>query len=95
MMKIMAACGSGLGSSFMIEMNIQTILKDLGIKEVDVEHTDMSQLYPNCADIIVVAKDLAMSITNIPDMVVLNNILDKTELREKIVGALRAKNLIK
>lgn len=28
-MKIMAVCGSGLGSSFMMEMNIKKVLKKL------------------------------------------------------------------
>ncbi|SUH02723.1 sugar phosphotransferase component II B [Salmonella enterica subsp. enterica] len=28
-MKIMAICGSGLGSSFMVEMNIKKVLKKL------------------------------------------------------------------
>ncbi|MDN5493490.1 MAG: PTS lactose transporter subunit IIB, partial [Lactococcus sp.] len=27
-MRLAAVCGSGLGSSFMVEMNIQTILKE-------------------------------------------------------------------
>jgi PTS system ascorbate-specific IIB component len=27
-MKIMAICGSGLGSSFMVEMNIKKVLKN-------------------------------------------------------------------
>ncbi len=94
-MKIMTACGVGLGSSFLIEMNIRTILDTLGISGATVEHTDMSQIYPNCADVIVVASDVAMGLSRIPDMVVLNNILDKKELEEKIVAALRAKNFIK
>ena len=37
-MKIMAICGSGLGSSFMVEMNIKKVLKKLEI-EAEVEHS--------------------------------------------------------
>lgn len=29
MLRIGTACGSGLGSSFMVQMNIESILKDL------------------------------------------------------------------
>lgn len=36
-MKIMAICGSGLGSSFMVEMNIKKVLKKLNI-DAEVEH---------------------------------------------------------
>lgn len=39
-MKIMAICGSGLGSSFMVEMNIKKVLKKLEI-EAEVEHSDL------------------------------------------------------
>lgn len=31
-MKIMAVCGSGLGSSFMLEMNIKKVLNKLSIQ---------------------------------------------------------------
>ena len=37
-MKIMAICGSGLGSSFMVEMNIKKVLKKLDI-DAEVEHS--------------------------------------------------------
>lgn len=37
-MKIMAICGSGLGSSFMVEMNIKKVLKKLNI-DAEVEHS--------------------------------------------------------
>ncbi|MDV2887907.1 PTS lactose transporter subunit IIB, partial [Alkalihalophilus pseudofirmus] len=42
-MKIAAVCGSGLGSSFMVEMNIKSILDQLGINQDDIEvtHFDM------------------------------------------------------
>ena len=30
-MKILAVCGSGLGSSFMLEMNVQQILGEFGV----------------------------------------------------------------
>ena len=30
-MKILAVCGSGLGSSFMLEMNIKKVLTQLGV----------------------------------------------------------------
>ena len=30
-MKITAVCGTGLGSSFMLEMNVKKVLKELGV----------------------------------------------------------------
>ena len=52
-MKIMAICGSGLGSSFMVEMNIKKVLKKLDI-EAEVEHSDLSSATPGAADLFVI-----------------------------------------
>jgi len=50
-MKILAVCGSGLGSSFMLEMNIKKVLKELGV-EAEVGHSDLASVTPADADIL-------------------------------------------
>lgn len=83
-MKIMAVCGSGLGSSFMVEMNIKKVLKKLGI-EAEVEHADLSSAVPGVADVFVMAKDLAGSASVPADkLIILDNIISMPELEEKI-----------
>nr|WP_318380154.1 PTS sugar transporter subunit IIB [uncultured Enterobacter sp.] len=83
-MKIMAICGSGLGSSFMVEMNIKKVLKKLNI-EAEVEHSDLSSATSGAADLFVMAKDIAAS-ASVPDhqLVVINNIIDINELEAKL-----------
>lgn len=83
-MKIMAICSSGLGSSFMVEMNIKKVLKKLNI-EAEVEHSDLSSATPGAADLFVMAKDIAAS-AGVPDhqLVVINNIIDINELEAKL-----------
>lgn len=83
-MKIMAICGSGLGSSFMVEMNIKKILKKLNI-DADVEHSDLSSATLGAADLFVMAKDIAES-ASVPahQLVVISNIIDINELEEKL-----------
>ncbi|MGQ7806928.1 PTS sugar transporter subunit IIB [Hafnia alvei] len=83
-MKIMAICGSGLGSSFMVEMNIKKVLKKMGV-EADVEHSDLSSAIPSEADLFVMAKDIAAS-ASIPDnqLIVITNIIDINELETKL-----------
>jgi Phosphotransferase system, galactitol-specific IIB component len=83
-MKIMAICGSGLGSSFMVEMNIKKVFKKLNI-EAEVEHSDLSSATPGAADVFVMAKDIAAS-ASVPEnqLVVLSNIIDINELEAKI-----------
>ncbi|SHF18049.1 PTS sugar transporter subunit IIB [Alkalibacter saccharofermentans] len=84
MKKIAAICGSGLGSSFMVEMNIQTALKDLGFNDIEVEHMDLGSAWPGVADLIVCGKDLEDSCKRFGEVLALDNILDKDELKGKL-----------
>ncbi|EMH4162656.1 PTS sugar transporter subunit IIB [Pluralibacter gergoviae] len=85
-MKIMAICGSGLGSSFMVEMNIKKVLKKLNIA-AEVEHSDLSSATPGAADLFVMAKDIAESASVPADqLVVINNIIDINELENKLAA---------
>ena len=83
-MKIAAVCGSGLGSSFMVEMNIQGILKDLGVNNVETAHFDVGSAMEGSADYFFVGKDLADSLSNLKNVIVLDSIIDKKELKEKL-----------
>jgi len=83
-MKILAICGHGLGSSFMLEMNIKKVLKVIGV-EAEVEHADLSSAMPDAADLFVIGRDLASSVNVSADKkVILNSIIDKKELEEKL-----------
>ena len=85
-MKIMAVCGSGLGSSFMMEMNIKKVLKKMGI-EAEVEHTDLASVSPNDADVFVMAKDIAASSGIAEDkLIVVTNIVSLAEYEQKLTS---------
>ena len=95
-MKILVCCGSGLGSSFMIEMNIQNVLKSLGITGVTVDHSDLSSAKGIAADIYVGTRDIAVRLVGLGGEVVsLNNMIDKKELENKLVEVLKKLNYIK
>lgn len=85
--KFIAACGSGLGSSLIISMNISKIIKELGIKG-EVEHCDISSISMKEADFYVLGKDIVeSSVVNFLDsnkIIMLENILSLEELRNKI-----------
>ncbi|OIV46054.1 PTS mannitol transporter subunit IIB [Sodalis sp. TME1] len=83
-MKIMAVCGAGLGSSFMMEMNIKKVLKNLNIT-ADVEHSDLGSVTPDAADVFVMGRNIAYS-ANLPEskLIVVNSIIDIKELEAKI-----------
>jgi PTS system ascorbate-specific IIB component len=99
MKKILAVCGSGLGSSFMVSMNIKNTLKELGVEvglgEMEVEHMDLGSVYPGAADLIVCGKDLKDNVERFnTELLVLDNIFDKTELKIKLEAVLKEKGII-
>lgn len=83
-MKIAAVCGSGLGSSFMVEMNIKSVLEKLGVDGVDVTHFDVGSATPGAADVFFVASDLGDSMGHLDNVVVLDSIIDLDELEDKV-----------
>ena len=89
-MKILVCCGSGLGSSFMMEMNIKNVLKELGVQG-EVTHCDLSSAAGNKSDIYVGTRDIATQLEGLGGIVVsLNNMIDKKEMKEKIAAAVEA-----
>ncbi|WP_434797847.1 PTS sugar transporter subunit IIB [Terrisporobacter vanillatitrophus] len=85
MKKIMAVCGSGLGSSFMVEMNITDVLNELGVADqYEASHTSLADVTAGDADIFVTGADLADSASHLPELIVLDSLLDKDELKAKI-----------
>jgi PTS system ascorbate-specific IIB component len=87
MTKFLAVCSSGLGSSFMVHMNIEQVLKEQGLDGIEVDHADLGSVSPSSADAIFVGRDIAEAAEGLGDVVVLNNIIDIDELRPKVAEA--------
>ena len=82
--KIMCCCGQGLGSSLIIRMNVEKVLKKMGKGGIDVAHASLSDVNPSSADLFVVGADLAEFTHDFPHIVLLNNIVSAQELEEKL-----------
>jgi len=93
-MKFAAVCSSGLGSSFMVEMNIKSVLDSLGVSNVEVTHYDMGSASPELADTFFVGADLAESAMHLGNVVVLYSIIDMDELKEKVEKECQKQGLI-
>ncbi|MFC4025162.1 PTS sugar transporter subunit IIB [Oceanobacillus longus] len=93
-MKILAVCGSGLGTSFMVEMNINQILGELGVTGVEVSHSDLSSATPADADVFFLAKDIAEGGEHLGEVVVMESIIDMDELRTKVKQVLEERGLL-
>ncbi|MEL0626112.1 PTS sugar transporter subunit IIB [Salinibacterium amurskyense] len=83
-MKFLAVCSTGLGSSFMVHMNIEKVLKELGVSGVAVDHADLGSVSAGDADVIFVGSDLAEAASGLGDVVVLDSIIDLNELKQKV-----------
>ncbi len=88
-MKILAVCSTGLGSSFMTQLNIEKAVKELGVKDVEVDHADLGSVSAGSADVIFVGRDIAEAAQGLGDVVALNSLIDMKEIREKTAAALK------
>ena len=84
MIKILAVCGNGLGSSLMLKINVAAVIKDLGISDVEVGHCDLTSVASEKADVVVVTKDLAPNFGDSQPVISLANVMSKAELKEKL-----------
>lgn len=82
MKKVLIVCGNGLGSSFIVEMNVKKILTELG-KTAEVSHTDLTTARSEQADLILSAQDIADRLADHDAQVFgLSNLLDNARIKE-------------
>ncbi|AEJ53774.1 PTS sugar transporter subunit IIB [Streptococcus salivarius] len=87
-MKIYAVCQSGLGTSFMVQMNIESALEEAGVdtSQFTVDHTDSGSVSGDMADYFFAEKTLVPALVNLPEekIVALNSIIDAEEIKEVV-----------
>ncbi|TBL81769.1 PTS sugar transporter subunit IIB [Paenibacillus thalictri] len=86
MLKIVVVCTSGLGTSLMIRLNMQALLKELGI-QADMMHIDASSMYYHDADVIIGAKQIVESFGSELDVekIPLDSITDRNHLKQQFM----------
>jgi len=82
--KIMCFCGSGLGSSFIIEMNVKKALTNIGVTGVEVDHSTVDDVLPGAADLFVCGVDLLPNAERAGRAIGLNNLVSMEELESKL-----------
>lgn len=91
-MKIFAVCQSGLGTSFMVQMNIESALQELGVDVEDftVEHTDSGSVSGDMADYFFAEKTLVPALSNLLEekIISLNSIIDADEIKQQVINIL-------
>lgn len=93
-LKILTVCGVGQGSSLIMRMFVEDVLKELGIP-AKVEHTELLTAKSSDADIIVASVIHADEFEGSDKIVVpLKNLVDKEEIKSKLLEALSKMNAI-
>lgn len=83
-LKILAVCGFGVGSSMILKMKVEEVLKENEIK-ADVFVTDVGSAASTPADVIFTSQELEKGIQQKVDVPVIGikNFIDKKEIEEK------------
>lgn len=84
-MKIATVCGSGVGSSMMLKVYAQQMLKAEGI-EAEVDASDITSISPASYDIIVTTTGFSEVLRGADDKTIkIDNLMDKEYLKEQLL----------
>ncbi|WP_208586092.1 PTS sugar transporter subunit IIB [Gracilibacillus suaedae] len=96
MLQILVVCGAGLGSSFACQMSVESVLQEIGVHAA-VDHSDISSAAGSRADIIISGKNFESQFRRYDlsmDLIFLDRLVDKSEIKEKLVPVLEAKGAL-
>lgn len=83
-MKMLAVCGLGQGSSLILRMNVESVLKEMGVK-ADVDNSDVSTALFVKPDVIITNKELAENLKDsTTPILIVKNYFDKNEIKEAL-----------
>lgn len=92
-MEILTVCGMGFGTSLMLKMTVDDILKEEGIK-ASVNAVDASSAKGSSADLIMASSDLEATLAGLDNPTVfIDNLIDEDEIKEKLLKKLKEMNL--
>ena len=85
---ILTVCGAGVGSSLMVKMNADEILRKNGIK-AKLINADVTSSKGNASDIVITTEDIYKLIKDIKteEVIILDNMVSMKELESKLVPA--------
>ncbi len=95
-LKVLTVCGAGVGTSTLLRMNVSDVFNSFQLPySVRVENTSISRAKGTACDAIVTFESFAADVKKIcPQVIIVKNLMDKKELREKIGKYLEDNNLL-
>ena len=93
-MKILAICGMGLGSSLILKITLEKVIRQLGLDaSVDVTDINAGRSQAESADIVVTSEELAERIGGVKaEIITVKDYFDVKEMTEKLQKAIEKIN---
>ncbi|HHW57799.1 MAG TPA: PTS sugar transporter subunit IIB [Clostridia bacterium] len=92
MYKALVACRAGMGSSLLLKIKVEQVIKENGYP-IKTEHGNLDSLIGFTGDLLITMEDLAEKLKDkVPYVIGIRNIIDKDEIKEKIEENLEFEN---
>lgn len=93
-MKILAICGMGLGSSLILKITLEKVIRQLGLDaSVDVTDINAGRSQAESVDIVVTSEELAERIGGVKaEIITVKDYFDVKEMTEKLQKAIEKIN---
>ena len=88
---ISCCCSNGLGSSMIVSMNVRSVLQSMGITGMTVRHLPLTDANASPGDLFVVGLDIAPQMRSFRQVIVLHDLIDRSELEGKLREAFERK----
>ena len=81
---ISCCCSNGFGSSMIVAMNVQKVLKQMGVTDIQVRHVPLAEsgFYRN--DLFIVGLDISPQMRSFRQVIVLHDLMSKAEIEQKL-----------
>ena len=88
-MKILAVCGFGVGSSIVLKMSLDKVVRELGL-QAEVENTDLSSAKAMAADVIFTSQELLTELKHAVNVPVypIKKYMDTAEVKTQLLAYL-------
>ncbi len=93
---VLTVCGAGVGTSTLLRSNVDDVMRSFSLPfDVKVTNTSMSRAKGTRCDLIITFETFADEARSFcPYVVVIKNMMDKEEIKQKVEEYLHKKNLI-
>ncbi|MBD3948263.1 PTS sugar transporter subunit IIB [Tuanshanicoccus lijuaniae] len=92
MLKVLTACGNGMGSSMVIKMKVENALRQLGVTDIQSASCSVAEAKSQASgyDIVVASNHLIKELEGRTDgkLVGLDNLMDDNEIKTKLQAIL-------